>query len=127
MAGDCRKVSAPCFKAIQKVSAPWPFAPAPCPQYILPGAYEAKNSCFLPNLRTRVDKKRIEKKHTKPYLLQVNMPLRQSYIHQQATKDYKKKYAFIDIPRINIKILTRLRMFCYSSHKIATSNKNEIT
>ena len=39
----------------------------------------------------------------------------------------QKKYAFIDIPRINIKNLTRLRMFCYSSHKIATSNKNEIT
>ena len=40
--------------------------------------------------RTRVDKKRIEKKHTKPGLLQVNMPLRQCYIHQQTTKDHKK-------------------------------------
>ena len=124
MAGDCKKkVSAQCFKAIKKCPPHGllhrPLAPnkyGPVPKRL------KDHTCIIDQTyRTRVDKKRIEKKHTKPDLLQVNMPLRQCYIHQQPPK-ITRKYAFMDISGTNIKLLTR--MFCYSSHKIATANKN---
>ena len=88
--GDCKKVSAPCFKAIKKCP-PHGLLHRPHPRdKFCPVPKRLKRSFFYQTCRTRIDRKRIEKQSTKIDLLQVNMPLRQCYIHKQTTKDYKK-------------------------------------
>ena len=70
--------------------------------------------------RTRVDKKRIEIKTTTPD--RKSICLYSNVTYTNTPSKITRKYAFMVIPRINIKRLTR--MFCYSSQEIATTNKN---
>ena len=81
--------------------------------------------------RARVDEKRIEKTEKKSQ----TRPVAIQYASARTKKDgtamlhstntppkITRKYAFMVIPRINIKRLSR--MLCYSSYKNANSNEN---
>ena len=110
IAGNCKKVSAPCFKAIKKKCPPHGLLHRPHdPNKFCPVPKRLKRSYFWPNLsdssRQKEDR---EKTHqTRPVASQYAS---MAMLHTNEPPKITRKYAFMDIPRINIKHLTR--MFC---------------